>query len=1186
MSRRIVDLPDYAALKKLGAALWQQDSSYHGAAVMVGAGFSRCSASSGDINSKLPLWGDLSKVLSGELKSSSFADPLRLAEEYCAYFGKQALHDLVKNEINDVAWTPGEQYKELLGLPWSEVLTTNWDTLLERASLEVHQPVYNIVVRQEDLSSARSPRIVKLHGTVGITDDLVFTQEDYRKYPQRHAAFVNFARQVFIENELCLIGFSGDDPNFLQWAGWVRDQLTVHARRIYLVGALNLTAAKRKYLESLNVAPIDLGDLVAEYDDHDLKHSIAVGEFLLALQSLKPKQAWEWSPSDLQQNNRSGEGFEKVNSDPVCAARLLESYIPVLEADRKSYPGWLVCPSKQRWELQTQIRAPFPTPMRIAEMGVESRHKLLYEISWRYGVTYEAIPSWLVQELLKICDPATPCVLTKKQQMEVALVLLKNTRWMDASESETIDSIVTCTLETHVKHWPESEQELVYHKAIVARDRFDYPLLESLVERIRAHDPVWRLRKASLLSELGRFEEGGSLIAEAHRLLLDQYRNDRNSIFVFSRLAWAHWLSRAVDMWRPGVPFNAFPSVYQESKCNPWDHIEHIKDQVSKALDRQVKQQGVEPLFEPGRYKDNSRTVSFNNELHPLLLLEGISCSAGIPLRWDGVSFLVESGGRLAEVEELDGVHRFSLAIRAASTETSDVLKRVFSRTNIAKLSQEEINYLRGQCTQAITYWCTVLANGRNISDIYAIGRLRIFIEVLARVSVRVTPDQAKSIFIFGASLGKNTRLHHVWLFDALRNLLNYTLKSIPESAHYELLAEALMFPLQCEIKYKDHPEWPNPIVRIPGVRPQNAALDRRIDEIIDLVAPCSRLSAPALLRLLPLIRGDFLSESERRKIANKVWGDAPAYQSLPETGLLKYLLLELPSQDEKEVSCIVRRYLFEAQLESLCTPSLLMDINSAAHAVGVKAYPSESQAIEYFAHLVRWRPEIGDRDIFGATDQIERQTAELIGSVLSHSVVPSLPESYLTQENFDGLCEFYAEVGASEVMTSLVYFANQSEEIAGRIERLIGQGLQDPNSTKVANAAHALLRWRDLNDSPRTSRLVSRLIYLIGWNRINGLSAILWTANKMYLKGYLSPADLQSVIDVLPIIFDSTDYSSITASSREAISVSLVRAACVRLARDIQNGSSGHVGELCRILEEAKLDALPEVRFADLVEV
>ena len=76
----IFSLPDYVTLTKLAAALWQQDGSYHGAAVMVGAGFSRCAASTGNSQEKMPLWNDFSKELARELDSRS-SDPLRLAEE-------------------------------------------------------------------------------------------------------------------------------------------------------------------------------------------------------------------------------------------------------------------------------------------------------------------------------------------------------------------------------------------------------------------------------------------------------------------------------------------------------------------------------------------------------------------------------------------------------------------------------------------------------------------------------------------------------------------------------------------------------------------------------------------------------------------------------------------------------------------------------------------------------------------------------------------------------------------------------------------------------------------------------------------------------------------------------------------------------------------------------------------------
>ena len=137
----IKTIADYAVFKKLASALWQKEYFYHGAAIMIGAGFSRCSAQSGDQSIKMPTWWDYAKLLKSELQSN-VDDPLRLAEEYYAFFSKEALHDLIKQKLNDLAWQPGDLTLNLLKLPWNEVLTTNWDTLLERASTQIYERNY------------------------------------------------------------------------------------------------------------------------------------------------------------------------------------------------------------------------------------------------------------------------------------------------------------------------------------------------------------------------------------------------------------------------------------------------------------------------------------------------------------------------------------------------------------------------------------------------------------------------------------------------------------------------------------------------------------------------------------------------------------------------------------------------------------------------------------------------------------------------------------------------------------------------------------------------------------------------------------------------------------------------------------------------------------------------------------
>jgi len=1181
--KSIVNLPDYAALRKLAEALWRQDASYHGAAVMVGAGFSRSAANTGDAARRIPLWFDLSDVLARDLRTSSNADPLRLAEEYCAYFGKQALNDLIKREINDAAWQPGELHKSLLQLPWSEVLTTNWDTLLERASLEVHSPVYNVVSKQEDLAAARTPRIVKLHGTVNISENLIFTQEDYRRYPQSQAAFVNFARQVFIENELCLVGFSGDDPNFLQWAGWVRDQLAMHARRIYLVGALNLTAAKRKYLESINVAPIDLNDLVAEYDC-DAKHVAATKIFLEALLSLKPKLPWEWRVTQLTRSTITEDELDRTSTDAVHAAALLERQVPTLEGDRKAYPGWLVCPLKQRWDLQNQITDPFPTERNLSEMSADSRVRLLYEIAWRHQATYQAVPIWLAKEMLAVCDPNQPCVLDKKQQLEIALVLLKNARWFDDSESKAIAATTTSILQNGVKHWPGSADELFYHQAILARDRFDYSGIEGLVGRITDEGPIWKLRKASLLSELGRFDDGEQLIAEAHRELVAQRRKDRHSVHVLSRLAWAHWLLRGVEVPKIESSFEPFPSLYTEQKCSPWDHIEHVQNRVSSALEKQQKQLEVEPLFEPGSFRDNSQAIRFSNELHPLLLLEGIADSVGMPLRWDGVSFLVAPASRLAELDDVDAPHAFSLAIRAANSDSSDSIKRVFSRTRIACLAQSDADYLLEQCTLAVEYWAQRLLDGSQTVRNSAVDRLRVFMEVLARASVRANPDQARRMFRLASASGAKPEFRHPWLIESLRHLIEYALASVPEEQQHALLQDALSFPLQSEVGADDHWGWPNPVIKTPGPRVPGAVLDRRIDEIIDAVGqPCTRMSAQALIRLLPLLKSGFLVDAERLKIAQKLWGSTPNYDALPETGLLKYVLLEMPSADPSAVRGRVRRYLFEAADSIVFDPAFLLDFATAA--AKAKELPSHEQAIGHFDKFVSWRPKRPVKDPFGLSGRGDAQLPDLIGDALAHSIVPALAPEALDEERFGRLVAFCNETGSTSAISAFIRFAAVDDRFSERVERLIRQGLRSRNSTKVQHSSFAILKWRDIGESPSTHRLTLILISVIGLARTVGMAGSIWTANQMLRKGYLADSEVDSLTEALPVIFGNSDYRDVSAWSREAVSASIVRASCVRLARDILNRSKEKDEELLRILNEASVDPLPEVRFARLID-
>lgn len=71
----------------------------------------------------------------------------RLAEEYAVAFGRHELDALIRESIPDEAFGPGSLHSLLLNLPWADVLTTNYDTLLERSAATVFDRFYSIVRR-------------------------------------------------------------------------------------------------------------------------------------------------------------------------------------------------------------------------------------------------------------------------------------------------------------------------------------------------------------------------------------------------------------------------------------------------------------------------------------------------------------------------------------------------------------------------------------------------------------------------------------------------------------------------------------------------------------------------------------------------------------------------------------------------------------------------------------------------------------------------------------------------------------------------------------------------------------------------------------------------------------------------------------------------------------------------------
>ena len=204
---------------------------------------------------------------------------------------------MIRKRIPDTDHQPGKLHNLLLQLPWRDIFTTNYDTLLERT--EVPGRVYQPVATVTDLTSAISPRIIKLHGSFPSLDRFIITEEDYRTYPKDFVLFISTVRQSLIENTFVLVGFSGDDPNFLLWTGWIRDELGSNHSPIYLVSPLPLSNVQRSLLSKRGVKPIDLSPLFSSTNRPDGIHASAVEWFLRSLLAARPQRSEAWPKTNV-----------------------------------------------------------------------------------------------------------------------------------------------------------------------------------------------------------------------------------------------------------------------------------------------------------------------------------------------------------------------------------------------------------------------------------------------------------------------------------------------------------------------------------------------------------------------------------------------------------------------------------------------------------------------------------------------------------------------------------------------------------------------------------------------------------------------------------------------------------------------------------------------------------------------
>ena len=581
------------------------------ATVLVGAGFSRNADGGSPSSPGFPTWFQLADAFWEKLRPNQgsetrYLSPLTLAEQVEVTYGRPELDALLISKIPDAQYRPSALHKKLLTLPWTDVFTTNYDTLLERACQEITDKRFNIVYCQEDLvGSGDAPRIIKLHGTFPSHRPFIITLEDYRCYPRDFAPFINTVQQSLLENTLCLLGFSGDDQNFNQWLGWIHDNLGPdNSPQVYLFTHEDYSEAQKKLLYRKKVVVLN----IASFDPAG-----------------SPRQRYEKLLDWL---------LEKVHSAKPVWPGLLdlrkgEKEKSLLEASRELrdirevYPGWLVPPDNERKRVNLLRRSAKGLLIGLGTQEQEGELTFLYEYNWLLEKCLYPLTSHEAELFQKVIErrPIANSDSNDEEKGYVLALYLALLRYYREEGNREGWQTVFKTMDRGRQYMSEEQtHRLAYECCLFAMICFDYKELQRFLEEWEVDEgvPEWSLRKAGLLAESGSLAQACDLLQDALTFVRRQLSTDAQNYCLLSQESALMTLKRYVEQaiqfekesWGEGK--NQFNPDAERSSIHRKYELDWYAEDTSfqlqlKSLSQVQKSNSNRASFDFGR-----RTVSFS----------------------------------------------------------------------------------------------------------------------------------------------------------------------------------------------------------------------------------------------------------------------------------------------------------------------------------------------------------------------------------------------------------------------------------------------------------------------------------------------------------------------------------------------------------------------------------------------
>lgn len=953
---------------------------------MVGSGFSRNATTTSSDAHIAPTWADLAEALYvnlypkaeyGDIQSAPAQEitkshPTRLAQEYATSFGRDHLHRFIRQQVQNTKLAPGDLHYSLMRLPWRDVFTTNWDTLLEKTRKFVPENNYSIVRNSDEIPLAPQPRIIKLHGTLPAHFPLIFTEEDYRTYPINFAPFVNTVQQAMMETVFILIGFSGDDPNFLNWSGWVRDNLGTSAPKIYLAGWLNLSNHRRRMLEHRNVIPIDLyrHPKSQQWPEH-LKHQYSTEWLLASLHFGKPYVTSKWPEPPTGKTPKYQEIIRPIE-EPISEAPMYEADLPtevnklvilnkiqkllsVWQHNRKLYPNWLVIPHNKICAISKKTRnCRVEILENLSNLEPVTQLKAVYELIWRTDILLEPISEDLeiaATEVMNKIDCTNRTIdgkaditinwaVTRKDWLYVALALATAARlkFKQQEFKAQIEKLLPFLSDN------KDVSHRIKHECCLSEiNSLNYSYLDELLNTWDTDDsePVWMMRKAAVLFETGRHEDAKKLITSALAIIRAYPKSDR-SVVGPSCEGWA--LYSALDLGE------------LESELEPWSRWEELAPLKCNAYEEMQKYTRALDKANPDTFipsfdfdKAPHRRFTFSNDENEQYLaafranrlteVAGLPSSTGF---WAPALEILTSAAEKLFLREPELAAR--LILRITKNETGSRFNAIFSRTRVAAMPVDLVVTLAQDCSAALEFTLTKIIDPGGTWNGFWVDRLRVLMEGLSRFVVRLEPKAAKAIFDNAMKLYQNRIIASRLSFaKPMHNILNRSWDTLPESIQSKCVSDVLLAQIAGIDDFPETSEqYPDPgyLLRYnsdyPDIDIQEDQRKKILGFLVRALISCGEARERALHRVSWMYSRGLIAKSEETMVATALWGDEYAsYDGLPRCiRTADWGFLALPEPEKGIAEKRFRKKWLNTEVSSVDkipdTDTLLFNVGSA----------------------------------------------------------------------------------------------------------------------------------------------------------------------------------------------------------------------------------------------------------------